>query len=256
MLFIISLYYLQPFISWYHCRVWAAEDPRSLHLGSVIGFALTTVVIAFFGFVGFLGGWANLTPLDDYGNLAFFVPFVGSTGNWVAVILVLLAVTMNESAVDSLQNAIVATLSSNFLVEKPVSYSRILVFLINIPITIIALQGYGLLDIFLISNILTTTSMLPLISGIFLNHASQFTVLGSCFFSFFCTCLFGCLYIGDFQEGMRWTFSSTLNQYDYRIFLVALGASMVGLMIGSCTIDRNSRKARWGGSVGELTPIS
>lgn len=163
---------------------------------------------------------------------------------------------MNESAVDSLQNAIVATLSSNFLVEKPVSYSRILVFLINIPITIIALQGYGLLDIFLISNIVCTTSMLPLISGIFMNHVSQLTVLGSCLFSFLCTCLFGCLYKGAFQEGMRWTFSSTLNQYDYRIFLVALGASVVGLMVGSCTIDRNLRKARLGGSVEEMTPIS
>ncbi len=37
---------------------------------------------------------------------------------------------------------------------------------------------------------------------------------------------------------MQWTFSSLQNQYDYRIFLVALGASAVGLIIGSFTVDR------------------
>lgn len=35
----------------------------------------------------------------------------------IRVLLVVLAATMNESAVDSLQNAIVATISSNFLVR-------------------------------------------------------------------------------------------------------------------------------------------
>lgn len=91
--------------------------------------------------------------MDDNNNLAFFVPFSdaatqGKQGLWrshrillyltdsllilikiggkgsnigamvVRVLLVLLATTMNESAVDSLQNAIVATLSSTFFVDK------------------------------------------------------------------------------------------------------------------------------------------
>lgn len=146
-----------------HCihanKLQAAEDPYSLRWGAIVGFFLTTVVIAFFGFVGFLGLWAGLPRLDDNNNLAFFVPFSdyaskgkqressldldrcphyiryskvltlsccitgGEEGSntgavIVRVLLVVLATTMNESAVDSLQNAIVATLSSTFFIDK------------------------------------------------------------------------------------------------------------------------------------------
>jgi Na+/proline symporter len=122
-------------------RVWSAEDKRSLRYGAALGFALTTVVIAFFGTVGWLGLLAELPPLDDHNNLAFFVPFSdaatgGSVGSMVIrVMLVVLVTTMNESAVDSLQNAIVSTLSSSFLKEKPVSWSRALVFVVNAPVS-------------------------------------------------------------------------------------------------------------------------
>jgi len=77
-------------------RVWAAEDSQSLRIGGILGFLLTTIVIAFFGFVGFLGQWAGLDALDSKQNLAFFVPFVGSKADWVGIVLVLLAATMNE----------------------------------------------------------------------------------------------------------------------------------------------------------------
>lgn len=63
------------------------------------------------------GLWAGLRPLDSNNNLAFFVPFsTPHSPPAIRVVLVVLAATMNESAVDSLQNAIVATISSNFMV--------------------------------------------------------------------------------------------------------------------------------------------
>lgn len=121
---------------------------------------------------------------------AFFVPFSHGPP-LIRVLLVVLAATMNESAVDSLQNAIVATISSNFLVraqlphavdrqrgtvtlshrspkgcipslctrcccrsdlrlldsfvlgvqvDRPVYWTRLAVFAINVPIIAIALQ--------------------------------------------------------------------------------------------------------------------
>src|SRR5690242_5353259 len=58
-------------------RVWAAENPKSLRRGAVLGFVITTLVIGFFGLVGWLGQWAGLQPLpgDVHNNLVFFVPF-------------------------------------------------------------------------------------------------------------------------------------------------------------------------------------
>lgn len=130
-------------------RVWSAEDKRSLRYGAALGFALTTVVIAFFGTVGWLGLLAELPPLDDHNNLAFFVPFSDeATGSHLSsmvirVMLVVLATTMNESAVDSLQNAIVSTLSSSFLKNKPVSWSRALVFVVNAPVSYTKIHKWG-----------------------------------------------------------------------------------------------------------------
>ncbi len=219
-------------------RVWAAEDKRSLRYGAMLGFVMTTVVIAFFGLVGFLGQWAALPPLDDHNNLAFFVPFSdavtgGSPGSVVIrVLLVVLATTMNESAVDSLQNAIVSTLSSSFLADKPVSWSRALVFAINAPIVLVALQGYAMLDLFLAMNILTTCSTFPLLSALWLPEVSGATVLLSSAASLFCTCLLGVAVQGrGLARGLTWTFTSQLNQYDWRIFVVAALTSVFSTFV-------------------------
>merc|ERR1711967_230061 len=90
----------------------------------------------------------------------------------------------NESAVDSLQNAIVSTISSNFLMKRPLLWTRITVILVNIPLIIVALQGWKLLDLYFFSNLLCTTSSLPLLAGIWLENLSGITVFLSCIFSF------------------------------------------------------------------------
>lgn len=153
-------------------RVWASESKRTLIMGGSIAFALTTCVVFLFGFFGFLGAWAGLSPLDETGNLSFFVPFAaaspgGRHDTWIQVILVILTAVMNESAIDSLQNAIVATFTSNFLMEKPVWVSQVLVVVLNIPIVVVATQNFNLLNIFFVANILTSTSALPLMLGVF-----------------------------------------------------------------------------------------
>lgn len=145
-------------------RVWAAESTESLRKAGWWSCGLTSVVISFFGLIGFLGQWAGLQPLDDYNNLAFFVPFTIRKDSF-GVILVILAATMNESSVDSLQNAIVATVASNFFIGRSVWWPRILTFLINIPVIVVAVRGVALLDMFLIMNIITVTQMVPLVSG-------------------------------------------------------------------------------------------
>ena len=220
-------------------RVWAAESPQVLRKAGFWSCILTTIVIAFFGFVGFLGLWAQLPPLDDFNNLAFFVPFQQSSA--FGVVLVVLAATMNESAVDSLQNAIVATLASNFLVGKPVWWPRLLTFVINIPVMFVALHGLKLLDIFLVLNVITTFCLVPLMAGLWSTKLSGITVTASIVLSLICTIGFGVLHVGNFSEGVKWTFSSELNFYDYRIFLVAFLSSVVFVVIGLVTIDRNGK---------------
>ena len=53
----------------------------------------------------------------------------------------ILATTMNEAAVDSLQNGITSVLAYHFFKGQHTVFPRIIVLLINIPLIIISLQG-------------------------------------------------------------------------------------------------------------------
>lgn len=55
------------------------------------------------------------------------------------------------------------------------------------------------------SGVLTLCFTAP--SGLWLPAVSGITVLFSSAFGMFWTCVFGCLFIGDFKQGMIWTFS-------------------------------------------------
>ena len=149
---------------------------------------------------------------------------------------------MNESAVDSLQNAIVSTISSNFLIKRPLLWTRVSVLIINIPLVLIALQGYKLLDLYFFSNLLSTTSTVPLLGGIWLEKLSGISVLLACFFSFLCIIGLGLL-VNNFhlKEGLQWVFVSSQNNYDYRIFIVALIGSALGLLMFYFLFDHNRK---------------
>ncbi len=245
----ISLLSSAVFSDVFWARVWSAEDKTSLKRGALCGFGLTTLVIAFFGFVGFLGQWAGLPPLDDNNNLAFFVPFTphGRAPGAVAirVLIVVLATTMSQSAVDSLQNAIVAGLTSGLLKGRPVAWSRALVFLVNVPIVALALQGYALLDLFLAMNVLTTAAAGPLLSGLWLPGVSGATVLLASAAGLACTCALGVAVQAErgrgAAAGLRWVFTSRENLYDYRIFVVAALTSIAATLLSWFIWDTRGR---------------
>jgi hypothetical protein len=60
--------------------------------------------------------------------------------SWIGVIALILAVIMNESAIDSMQSGLTASFTSHFFKDQHVIFSRMIVMVINIPLMIIALQ--------------------------------------------------------------------------------------------------------------------
>lgn len=75
---------------------------------------------------------------------------------------------MSESAIDSAQNGINATLSSTFLKGKSVNWSRAFVILVNIVLLIIAATEFAtsVLSLFLVGNMLCTATAMPVVSGL------------------------------------------------------------------------------------------
>eukprot|EP00122_Pirum_gemmata_P013250 Pgem_evm1s12338 len=80
---------------------------------------------------------------------------------------------MNESAIDSLQNGLVASISGAITPYKnsfkpyskvlgQVSFTRGVVVILNIPLIIVAVQKLSVIKLFLLGNILTTMGSFPL----------------------------------------------------------------------------------------------
>ena len=94
----------------------------------------------FYGFMGFLALWANkFDPASDetYSTVMFSI-FNGNTG--ILVIIALLGTSMSTGSIDSYQNAIVDNISSIYLRNANVLYTRALVVLLNVPCIVCSLQ--------------------------------------------------------------------------------------------------------------------
>jgi len=83
----------------------------------------------------------------------------------IEVLTLILALVMSESAIDSLQNGIAATISSTFLRGRPMYFARITVVLINVVIIPFALANYNVLALFLSANMLGCCWFLPCLFG-------------------------------------------------------------------------------------------
>ncbi|KAK9811347.1 hypothetical protein WJX72_002216 [[Myrmecia] bisecta] len=226
-------------------RCWASKTDRKLIIGATGGFFVTTVVVFLYGFGGFLAAWSGLfVPVDanDYGNTILFSLLDGVKGgrvDWVICIVAVLAATMSLAAVDSLQNAIVDNISGVLLRRYSVWWSRALVVILNIPPIIVSLQSYNIISLFLIANLVTTTSTLPLLAGLLRGYwarriVTSFSMLSGCALGL--TSLF--VWAKCSQKETELTYSAALHRtffeaYDYPPFLLALGFSVVGLLLGA-----------------------
>ena len=213
-------------------RAWAAADSKTLRMGSLIGSTLVTIVVLFFGFCGFLTLWAGIEP-DNHINIFFGVLTDGSNG-WPAFLVLTMAIIMNQAVVDSLQHALTATWASWVIPNKPVNWAQTSHYIINAPLFLIGMMtSLNALNMFLVVNVLTTISMLPVISGVILDgngkYIRAFSVIMSCLTSIICTVTFGMSRQDwDLGAGLRYTF--LLNNYDRDVFLVAFGTSIAGLI--------------------------
>ncbi|KAH6567934.1 hypothetical protein BASA62_005760 [Batrachochytrium salamandrivorans] len=196
-------------------RVWAAESDRSLRIGAIIGSFMSIMVVAVFSLGSLLAYWSGRATELDNSNFGFFLAFRDSNGaisSGMLIIVILFAVIMNESAIDSFQNAITDSVVSIFrIVWRQIPYDCCTV----------------------IGNMLTSCTFLPLASGLIpaLNRiVSQYSVILACLFAFFSVMVYGKMTTGSVSEGliMYWT-----TTYDMNAFLVASISSAVWLAVFS-----------------------
>lgn len=256
-------------------RAWASTDRKSLVKGSILGCTGIVLIVFFFGLCGILAAWGGRITDTTNGNLYFFAALGAMNENnniskWIGVIVILLAVGMNMSAVDSLQNGLTAGISSHLLKGRPVSWTKLAVLIINVPLIVLGALGttqksdgtgtildLKVLDLFLLANMICCTSAVPVLSGLFevlhpfIGGASM---IFSCVFSIFCTSWYGVDYFyrnfdtislttkytsRNFNDAMGYTWMG--NAYAWDFFLVPLCVS-IGCLIHCGVINMALRR--------------
>ncbi|KAI9223179.1 hypothetical protein BC828DRAFT_345249 [Blastocladiella britannica] len=220
-------------------RVWAAESPRALLKGSVFGGIMLMVVMAIYGVTGLLAVWAYNPYLPVAGdgtdlgmaNLFMFYLLGDKQYSWIGMAVILLTVTLNMSAVDSIQNALTATITANFFRKSELKVTRFMVFLLNVPLMVVGFFTLPALNLFLITNLLATASFVPLISGLAdpdRKYISGYTMMFASIAAMLSLVVYGWITQGNFGDGFVWAWWS--NNYDLWAFLVPFFASMIALV--------------------------
>jgi solute:Na+ symporter, SSS family len=146
----------------YWQRIWAAKTNEALGRGAWLGGITTVLVVAVVGGLGVLAAASG----KDLGSppIPFFALLTGAPA-WLNVGVLLLAVALVASSVDTLQNGI----ASLVVTSRPgfsLSAARWITVLLMLPVITVALQGHSVLRLFLIADLLCATAVVPVLMGL------------------------------------------------------------------------------------------
>ncbi|BES69145.1 hypothetical protein RE428_01630 [Marinobacter nanhaiticus D15-8W] len=182
----------------YWQRVWAARDGAALGQGAILGGVITIAVVAL---VGGLGVTAAMSGVDLGSPPIPFFALLSQAPDWLALVALILALTLVASSVDTLQNG----LASLAVTEKSglsLSAARWITVGLMVPVVLIALQGYSVLRLFLIADLLCATAVIPVLMGLWSRMTTEAAVWGAVA-GLFGAVLPGWIETGSFVMGMQ-----------------------------------------------------
>ena len=141
----------------YWQRVWAAADDRALRRGARVGAVATVPVVALLGGLGML---AASRGIEMGAPPVPFFALLGGLPAVVAMTVLVLAIALVASSVDTLETG----LASLITVERPdtsLGTARVLTVALMVPAVIVALQGFSVLQLFLIADLLCAATAVP-----------------------------------------------------------------------------------------------
>ncbi len=155
----------------YWQRVWTARNPRILRR-SLAWAALAVIPLVFLA--GFLGVVAQGFGLVETPSVALFDLARGVLSPAVTLVLLLLAVALVTSSVDSLLSGLVSgftsdlhRLRSGVRRRRLLRLARLSTVAIALPAIALATQGYSVLYLFLLADLVAAAVLVPVFLGLF-----------------------------------------------------------------------------------------
>ncbi|CAG8452666.1 1797_t:CDS:2 [Dentiscutata erythropus] len=232
-----ELFYIMP-IAGYWQRAFSSKNDRELAYSALYGSIMLFPTLFLIGFTGIIAAWAGTYPGPDPNNpigpdMSFFSLYT-LLPDWVQGFVVVLSVCLSCSAYDTLQSAMVSTMSNDLFNNKlPLIFVRGLLVVINVPAVILGINNLDVLIVFLIGDLIAAAVMPSILLGLvdslyFLNGFDSLVGGLGGFFSIF---IFGSAYFNSAYEGaLLYILSNGLYVDDYSVlgaFLVAPIGSVV-----------------------------
>ncbi|KAJ1925783.1 hypothetical protein IWQ60_004346 [Tieghemiomyces parasiticus] len=256
-----ELMYVMPiavtFANMYHQGFWqrtfSARDDRTLMWSSVVGSVATLPVLILIGVTGLIAVWAKTWTPDQPGYNAFFTLFT-ALPSWVVGLTVILSVSLVCCSVDTLQCALVSSVSELFHNRLSIWWIRALVILLNAPTLYLSLANIDILQLFLVADLLAAATILPVLLGLirgserYLNGLDAFLGAVGGLVS---VVVFGTIYYGDIHAGVRLLYladglyvddESVLGAFivaPLASVVVTLGASLLRIAFYRLVLRRN-----------------
>jgi hypothetical protein len=169
---------------------------------------ITLIILTLVGSTGLIATWSSAfdpnDPTQD-GSIAFFY-LLQQLPAWTVGIVLVMVVSLSTAAFDSFQSAMVSTASNDLFRNKlNIWYIRLAVIAIIFPVVVLALKAPSILQIYLISDLVSASSIPVLVLG--LNDVFYFwrgfeVVVGG-LGGIFTVFIFGTIYFGNALDGAR-----------------------------------------------------
>ncbi|MBK5223254.1 MAG: sodium:solute symporter [Acidimicrobiia bacterium] len=144
----------------YWQRLWAATDEATLRRATTVAAGLTAVTVLAVGLTGVVAA-----GLGDV-SVPFFDLLTGLPGA-IRLLIVVLAVALVASSVDSLENGMAALVAQDVSDQRlGTTAVRLVTVVLVAPAVLIAVQGYDILRLFLIADLVAAATVVPVFLGL------------------------------------------------------------------------------------------
>ncbi|KAI4956610.1 hypothetical protein J4E91_000823 [Alternaria rosae] len=232
------------FLSGFWMRTFAARTDKDLWIGVSLASVGVLIILTLLGVGGMLAAWSGAYTIGDEenGSLAFFL-LLERLPAWVVGVVLVMTISLSTAAFDSFQSAMISTGSNDFFRNKlNIWIIRACVVALIFPVVVVALRSPDILQIFLISDLVSAAVVPCLVIGLsdkfYFYRGFDFVVggLGGIFTIF----LFGLVYYnGDVTlAGNLLLLEGGLYANDWSAFGAFVAAPFGGLLwaFAACTL--------------------
>ncbi|KAL2112796.1 hypothetical protein VUR80DRAFT_6367 [Thermomyces stellatus] len=228
------------FLSHLWLRTFASKTDRDLWTGITIAAVAILIVLTLVGMTGPIAVWSGAypgeSPEDATPSVAFFL-LLGQLPSWVVGIVLVMVLAVSTAAFDSIQSAMVSSASNDLFRNRLNTwYIRGLVVLIFAPVIVLALKAPSILQIYLITDLVSAAVIPVLVLGLIDRYFywwRGFDVVVGGLGGIFTVFLFGTVYYGDaYQGGQLILIEQGLTSGDWAVFGAFVAAPVGGLLWG------------------------